>query len=96
MNSKMTTNSQLSTTEPESKAKKQTKQTTGTETESQKWRSHGELSAGRFKGENGGKGTGNKKHKWLAQNRQREVKNSIADGEAKELVCTTQEHGLRE
>ena len=46
--------------------------------------------------ENGGKGTGNKKHKWLAQNRQREVKNSIADGEAKELVCTTQEHGLRE
>ena len=58
MNSKMTTNSQLLTTEP----KKQAKQTTTTGTESQKWRSHGGLSAGR--GENGGKGTGNKKHKW--------------------------------
>ena len=35
MNSKMMTNSQLSTTEP----KKQTKQTSRTGTESQKWRS---------------------------------------------------------
>ena len=42
MNSKMTTNSQLSTTEP----KTETKQTTRTGTESQKWRSHGGLSAG--------------------------------------------------
>ena len=41
MNSKMTTNSQLSTTECK---KKQTKQTTRTGTESQKWRSHGGLS----------------------------------------------------
>ena len=39
MNSKMTTNSQLSTTEP----KTQSKQTAKTETESQKWRSHGGL-----------------------------------------------------
>ena len=62
MNSKMTTDSQLSTTEP--KKQKQTKQTTRTGTESQKWRSHGGLSAGRSCGENGGKGTGNKKHKW--------------------------------
>ena len=61
MNSKMTTNSQLLTTEPK---KKQTKQTTRTGTESQKWRSHGGLSMGRRRGENGGKGTGNKKHKW--------------------------------
>ena len=37
MNSKMTTNSQLSTTEP----KKQTKQTTRTGTESQKCKSEG-------------------------------------------------------
>ena len=42
MNSKMTTNSQLPTTEPKQKTKqKQTKQTTRTGTESQKWRSHG-------------------------------------------------------
>ena len=62
MNSKMTTNSQLSTTEPKNKNK--TKQTTRRGTESQKWRSHGGLSVGRWSGENGGKGTGNKKHKW--------------------------------
>ena len=45
MNNKMATNSQLSTTEP--KKQKQTKQTTRTGTESQKWRSHGGLSVGR-------------------------------------------------
>ena len=56
MNSKMTTNSQLSTTEP----KKQTKQTARTGTESQKWRSHGGLSIGEWDGERGGKGTENK------------------------------------
>ena len=40
INSKMTANSQLSTTEPKKKKKKkQTKQTTRTGTESQKWRS---------------------------------------------------------
>ena len=61
MKSKMTIYSQLSTTEPKNKTKK-TKQTTRTGTESQKSRSHGGLSAGR--GENGGKRTGNKKHKW--------------------------------
>ena len=46
----MTTNSQLSTTEP--KKQKQTKQTTRTGTESQKWRLHEGLSAGAG-GENG-------------------------------------------
>ena len=51
MNSKITINSQLSTTEP--KKQKQTKQTTRTGTESQKWRSHGGLSAGRQRGVNG-------------------------------------------
>ena len=60
MNSKKTTDSQLSTTEPK-KTKTKTKQTTRTGTESQKWRSHGGLSAG--KSEDGGKGTENKKHK---------------------------------
>ena len=49
MNSKMTTNSQLLTTEPKIK-QKQTKQTTRTGTEPQKWRSHGRLSAGKWVG----------------------------------------------
>ena len=62
MNSKMTTNSQLSTIEPKKQKQKQTKQTTRSGTESQKWRSHGGLSVGRGKGENGEKGSGNKHH----------------------------------
>ena len=61
MNSKMITNSQLSTTEPKiNKSKKQTTQTTRTVTESQKWRSHGGLSAGEREEDKGGKDTGNK------------------------------------
>ena len=36
-----------------------------------------------------GKGAGIKKRNWQVQNRQGEVKNSIANGEAKELICTT-------
>ena len=48
MNSKMTANSQLTTTGPKRKEEqKQTKQTTRTGTESQKWRSHGGLSVGK-------------------------------------------------
>ena len=66
-NRKVTTNSQLSTTEPK---KPQTKQTTRRGTESQKWRSHGGLSVRKQSGEEGAKGTGNKKHKWQVQNRQ--------------------------
>ena len=31
----------------------------------------------------GGKGTGDKKHKWQVQNRQGEIKNSIGNGETK-------------
>ena len=54
----MKTNSQLSTTEP--KKQNQAKQTMRTGTESQKWRSHGGLAAGRWSRENGGIGTGNK------------------------------------
>ena len=51
MNSKMTINLQLLTTEPKKIQKqKQTKQTR-TGTEPQKWRSHGGLSAGEWKGE---------------------------------------------
>ena len=46
MNSKMTANSQLLTTEPKKQKQKQTKQTTRTQTESQKRRSHGGLLVG--------------------------------------------------
>ena len=50
----MTANSQLLTTKPNKKQKqKQTKQTTRTGTESQKWRSHGGLSIGEWEGERG-------------------------------------------
>ena len=65
MNSKMTTNSQLSTTESKQN-QKQTKQTTRTGRESQKWRSHGGLLEGRrrkrLRGRMRRKGKGNKKH----------------------------------
>ena len=61
MNCKITTNLQLSIIEP--KEEKQTKQTTRTGKESQKWRSHGGLSVGRGRREKGRKVTGNK-HKW--------------------------------
>ena len=54
------TNSQLPTTKP----KRQTKQTTRTGTESQKWRSQGGFSVGRGRGKWDRKGTGNKKHNW--------------------------------
>ena len=50
----MTANSQLLTTTPKTKTK-ETKQTTRTETEPQKWRSHGGLSIGHWEGERGGK-----------------------------------------
>ena len=43
----------------------------------------------------GGKGTGNKKHNWQVQNRHGDVKNSIGNGEAKELTCMTHGHELR-
>ena len=54
----MTANSQLLThLKPK---QKQTKQTTRTGTEPQKWRSHGGLSIGEWERERGGKGTENK------------------------------------
>ena len=74
MNKKMTTNSQLLTTESKTKANKQT---TRIGTKSQKWRSHGELSAGSRTWERGGKGTEGKNHNQLVQNRQGELKNSM-------------------
>ena len=50
---------------------------------------------GRGRRENGGKGSENKNNKWHIQNRQGDVKNSIGNGEAKELVCTTHGHERR-
>ena len=46
-------------------------------------------------GHEGWKGTENKQHKWQVENRQGEIKNSIGNGEAKELMCTTHGHELR-
>ena len=91
----MTTNSQLSSTKPKKPNKKQIKQTTRTGAESQKLRSYVGLSVGRWRADNGGKGTGNKKHKWQVQTRQEEVKNSIGNGEAKEFICMTHGHELK-
>ena len=68
MNSKMTTNSQLSTTEPKKqKLSKQLEQE-----QNHRNRDHME---GYQQGGMGGKGTGNKKYKWQVQNRQEEGKN---------------------
>ena len=50
----------------------------------------------RGEGGDGGKGTGNKKYKWYIQNRQGAVKKHIGNGEAKELICMTHGHELRE
>ena len=46
------------------------------------------------RGENGGKGTGNKKHKWQVQNELEVVKNSMENGDAKQLICMTCRHEL--
>ena len=50
---------------------------------------------GKREGENKGKGTENKKHKWQVENRQGDVKTSIGNGEAKVLICMTHERELR-
>ena len=68
---------------------KQTKLTMRTGTESQIWTSFGGLSAVRGTGEGGEKDARIKKHNWQVQNRQGDVKNSVGNGEAKELICTT-------
>ena len=89
MNSKMKTNSQLSTTEPKSKNK------LSKQLEQEQNHRNGELSAGKRRRENGGKCSGNKKHKWQVENRHRKVKNSMGNREAKELICMTHGHELK-
>ena len=46
-------------------------------------------------GMGGGKGTENNQHKWQVENRQGEVKNSIGNVEAKELISMTHGHELQ-
>ena len=49
---------------------------------------------GREDGENGGKGSGVKKHNWQVKT-DGDVKNRSRNGEAKELICMTHRHELR-
>ena len=51
--------------------------------------------SGAVGGERGGKGTENKQHKWQVENKQGEVKNSIGNVEAKELIYMTRGHELK-
>ena len=78
MNSKMTTNSQLSTIEP-----KKTKQKLSEEQEQEQNHRNGDCMQDYQwgAGEKWGKGTGNKQHKQV-ENRQGVVKNSMGNGEA--------------
>ena len=94
MNSKMTTNSQLLKIE----VKKKNKISNQLEQEQnhRKGNYMEGYNLGRGRAENEGKGTGNKKYKWQVQNRQGEIQNSISNGEAKELTCTTHGHELRQ
>ena len=92
----MTTNLQLSTTEPKNTKQKQkpTKQTTRTGTEQQKWRSHGGLSVEWGRGKMGEKVQGirsiNGRYKIDGK-----VKNSMGNREAKGLAYMTHGHELR-
>ena len=83
----MTTNSQLSTTKHKKKQKQKKTKETRTGTESWKWRSHGGLSAGRGRGRMGENEQGKRSINGI-QNRQGEVKKSMGNVEAKELICT--------
>ena len=91
MNSKMTTKSQLSTTEPKNKTKNEPSK----QLEQELFSSHinrDQIECYWWEGENGGKGTENK-HKWSVQNRG--IKNSMGNGEIIELTCMTHGHELR-
>ena len=89
----MTTNSQLSTTEPKkNKKQKNPRKKTKQLEQEQKWRSHGGLSTGRERKENGGKGMTSINSRYKIDG---EVKNSVENGEAKELICMTHGRELR-
>ena len=90
MNRTMTINSDLLTTEPKTKTKQ-----TRTETYSQKWRSHGGFQSGRGKGSIGEKVQGIRSINVRYKTDGGWVKNSIGNGEAKELICMTHGQELR-
>ena len=93
MNSKMTSNSQLLTTEPKNKNKNKLSKPLEWE---QNHRNGDHMDVYQWGGgANGGKFTGNKQHKWQVQNRQDKVKNNIKNVEAKVLIGTTHGHELR-
>ena len=90
----MTANSQL--LQPNLKQKqKQTKQTTRTGTEPQKWSSHGGLSAVREEGRKEERVQGIRSINDSYKIDRVEVKNSMGNGEAKELICMTHRHEPR-
>ena len=95
MNSKVTIKSQLSTTESKKKQKqKQTKQTTRTGTESQIQRLFGDYQLRGVMGRMGEKVEGLRS----IMDRYKidgDIKNSIGNREAKELICTIHGHELR-
>ena len=93
----MTTNSQLSTTELKKNNKNKNELSKQLEQEqNHKIEITWKVIRGVWEGGEWEKATGNKKHNCQAQNRQGEVKNSIGNGEIKELICTTHGHELRE
>ena len=91
MNGKMTTNSKLSTTEPKKNKNKSKLSKYVEQKQISRNRDHMEG----YQQEGRGKGTGNKQHKLQVENRQKGVKNSMGNGEAKELICMTHGHELR-
>ena len=92
MDSKMTTNSQLSTTE--SKKQKQTKQTTRTEKNHRNGDHVEDYQQGEDGGRKGEKVQGIRSINGKYKKDQGEVKNSIGNVEAKELICMTYGHEL--
>ena len=89
MNCKRTANSQLLTLNLKRQKQKQTKQTTRTETDSQKWRSHGGLLVGSRGGRMGEKVQDVRSINGRYKIDRGVVKNSLGNGEAKELICMT-------
>ena len=96
MNSKMTTNSQVLKSEPK-KYKNKNKLSKQLEQE-QIYKNRDHMEGYQW----GGQGMGEKvqgirsiNSKQQVQNRHGEVKNSVGNGEAKELICTTHGHQLR-
>ena len=87
MNSKMTTNSQLPTTDHKKNKNKHELSKQLEQEQNHRNRDHMEGYQQKWEGENRGEGTRNKKHNWQVQNRQGEVKNSMGNAEAKELIC---------